>query len=417
MLDRLLAVGQGGVRVRRLGGDRAGEMRITRFVRNRRVSVAEMVSRAAQRTAARVAGRHILAIQDTTSLRDDGRGRSLALHPTLAVEAVSGAPLGLVHAEVLHRDGAAGPRTARAFDTKQSRRWLTGTEEAAKLLCAGAACVTVVADREGDIYEEFARRPDGVELVIRAAHDRRLSGGGRLFEAAATAPELGRITLDLPAAPGRPAREAVVALRTCRVAIGRPKTRAAGSGLPDTVDLAFVEAREVAPPQDGAGVHWRLLTTHGVESFAAAAQAVDFYRRRWTIEDLFRVMKTKGFDVEALRVADEAPFERLATAVLIAAIEVLALARERDGAAGRPLTDVLAAADQPALEAVCATLEGRTARQMNPHPKGSLAYAAWVCARLGGWTGYYGKPGPVVILNGLLRFKAIQHGWKIGRLL
>ncbi len=28
---------------------------------------------------------------------------------------------------------------------------------------------------------------------------------------------------------------------------------------------------------------------------------------------------------------------------------------------------------------------------------GSLAHAAWVCARLGGWTGYYGKPGPVVM--------------------
>ena len=50
--------------------------------------------------------------------------------------------------------------------------------------------------------------------------------------------------------------------------------------------------------------------------------------------------------------------------------------------------------DQPLLEAFCATLEGKTERQKNPHPKGSLAYAAWVAARLGGWTGYYGKPGP-----------------------
>jgi hypothetical protein len=58
--------------------------------------------------------------------------------------------------------------------------------------------------------------------------------------------------------------------------------------------------------------------------------------------------------------------------------------------------------DIPLLEAWCAKLEGKTERQKNPHPKGSLAYAAWVCARLGGWTGYYGKPGPVVMLNGWL---------------
>ncbi len=58
------------------------------------------------------------------------------------------------------------------------------------------------------------------------------------------------------------------------------------------------------------------------------------------------------------------------------------------------------------LAACCAKLEGNTARQKNPHPTGSLAYAAWVCARLGGWTGYYGKPGPIVMLNGWQQFQA-----------
>ena len=38
-----------------------------------------------------------------------------------------------------------------------------------------------------------------------------------------------------------------------------------------------------------------------------------------------------------------------------------------------------------------------------------------VCARLGGWTGYYGKPGPVVMLRGLHYFRAIQHGWSLAR--
>jgi hypothetical protein len=124
-------------------------------------------------------------------------------------------------------------------------------------------------------------------------------------------------------------------------------------------------------------------------------------------------MKTRGFDIEAVRIAELAPFENLATATLIAAIQVLQLVRDRDGTARRPMQDVLDTADQPALEAVCADLEGKTARQKNPHPKGSLAYATWVCARLGGWTGYYGKPGPVVILNGLQRLKAILDGWKL----
>ncbi|POR52702.1 hypothetical protein CYD53_105367 [Bosea psychrotolerans] len=66
--------------------------------------------------------------------------------------------------------------------------------------------------------------------------------------------------------------------------------------------------------------------------------------------------------------------------------------------------------DAALLEACYARLEGKTARQKNPHPKGSLAYAAWVCARLGGWTGYYGKPGPIVMLEGWLEFQAMKRG-------
>ena len=419
LLDRLVAVGQSGVRVRRLGGDRAGEIRITRFLRHARVSAAEMVATAAARTQGRVAGRHILAIQDTTSLRDDGQGKSMVLHPMIAVDALDGALLGLVHGEVLHRDGGLKTsRHQRAFEAKQSYRWLAGAQAAAALVEAGAACVTVVSDREGDIYEDFACKPAGVELLIRAAQDRALADGTRLFAGTEGLAPVGEMTVELAAAPGRAARTARLALRVCRVALARPKSRPARgpAALPKRVEVTLVEARELAPPAGEAAAHWRLLTTHAVAGLADAKRLVGFYRERWTIEQLFRVMKTKGFDIEASRVAD-APFANLATATLIAAVEVLQLVRDRDGTARRPLHDVFDAADQPALEAVGATLEGKTDRQKNPHPKGSLAYAAWVCARLGGWTGYYGKPGPVVMRSGLLQFRAMAHGWKLGRLL
>jgi hypothetical protein len=418
LLDRLAAVGQSRVRVRTLGGNRAGEMRITRFLRNPRVTPAEMVQTAAARTAKLVAGRHILAIQDTTSLRDDGDQQSLVLHPTIAIDAQDGALLGLVHAELLRRRGGSkAQRKARPFAEKESRRWLTATEQAGALLAAGAACLTVIADREGDIYEEFAGKPAGVELLIRVGQDRVLADGRRLFACTEGLPELGRLTVALPAAPGRAARQAVLGLRACPVRIARPKRPAAqAAGLPPEVSLTLVEAREIDPPEGAAAAHWRLLTTHRVTSPAEATLMVGFYRQRWTIEQLFRVMKTKGFDIEAVRIAEDEPFEKLATATLIAALQVLQLVRDRDGTARRPFADVFDPADQPAMAAICATLEGKTQRQQNPHPPASLAYAAWVCARLGGWTGYYGKPGPMVTLNGLLRFKAMAHGWNLGRL-
>jgi len=160
LAGRLVSVGQSGISVRRVGGNRAGEMRITRFLRNPRVRPEEMV--ADRRRAHRwlVKGRHILAIQDTTTLRDDGKQYSLNLHPMIAVDGHDGGLLGLVDAVFLsHVGGKKHLCKKRPFAEKESSRWLDATRTAASLVAAGAACVTVVADREGDIYEEFACRP------------------------------------------------------------------------------------------------------------------------------------------------------------------------------------------------------------------------------------------------------------------
>jgi hypothetical protein len=334
----------------------------------------------------------------------------------IAVDAYDGGLLGLVDAVFLnHVGGKKHLCKKRPFAEKESRRWLDATNTAASLVAAGAVCVTVVADQEGDIYEEFACRPTETELLIRAHHDRNLEDGGALYGCMENVAELGRETIDLPANPGRPARQAVLALRARTVTLVRPKRNhpAEAAKLPKTVTLTLVEAREVDPPDAVTPVHWRLLTTHTVDTLAEAYRITGFYRQRWTIEQVFRVMKTKGFDIEAVRIAEDRPFENLTTATLIAAIQVLQMVRERDGVARRPLRDALDPDDQPAVEAICRTLEGKTDKQKNPHPKGSLAYASWVCARLGGWTGYYGKPGPIVMMQGLQSLKAMLHGWRI----
>ena len=416
MHGRLVEMGGCGVRVRRLGKNRAGEIRITRFLHNPAVTVSEMVATAGVRTCSQAAGRYVLAIQDTTMVRSAVDGLGVALHPVIAVDAIDGTVIGLVDAGFFTRKGGQRDgRRERDFAQKESRRWLEGAEHAAELAAAGAACVTVVEDREGDIYEDFACKPAGVEMLVRAGQDRRLEDGSRLFAKPEMLPEAGRMSVDLPAAPGRPARAAVLALRFCPVEIARPKhrKRAAAAALPKSVALTLVEAHEIDPPADGTAAHWRLLTTHSVNDVADARRIVGFYRQRWTIEQLFRTLKTKGFNVEALRQAEDGPFEKLVAASLIAAMTVLQLVRERDGIGKRPLEDAFDPEDRFALEAISADLEGKTARQKNPHPRGSLAFASWVFARLGGWTGYYGKPGPVVMLQGLFRFQAIKHGWNL----
>src|SRR5258708_9528539 len=119
-------------------------------------------------------------------------------------------------------------------------------------------------------------------MVVRAGEDRGLEEGSRLFAKPEMLREAGRMSVDLPAAPGRPARTAVLALRFCPVEIARPKhrKRTAAAALPKSVALTLVEAHEIDPPANGTAAHWRLLTTHSVNDVADARRIVGFYRQR-----------------------------------------------------------------------------------------------------------------------------------------
>ena len=104
LLERLPCVGQCGISLRALGGDRAGEVRLDRFLKNPRVTASEMVATARSHLLGRVRGREVLVVRDTTSLRDDGGKCGLYLHPAIVVDAADGALLGLLTAEFLVHD-------------------------------------------------------------------------------------------------------------------------------------------------------------------------------------------------------------------------------------------------------------------------------------------------------------------------
>lgn len=388
-----------------------------------------MASHAAERTAARAAGRDVVVIQDTSELALGGRRakangygpvgkggalRGLLLHAVLAVDAGTGGVLGLVDAKVWNRKGGkAKPRRARKTPQKESQRWLDGTMRAGEVLAA-ANSITVVSDRESDIYEHFARRPSNVHLIVRACQNRKIETDTAdqmqlVFSHVDSLPEQGRLTVKIPAAPGRKARVSELAVRFTRVALCKPQHGAARD-LPATVTLTMVDVRETSKPKGGEPIHWRLLTTHDVTSLGEARRIIDLYRMRWTIEEYFHTLKTAGFDIEAADIGDPQAMIKFVAAATVAAVTVMVLVRARDGTTGQSLAEAFEPADRPILEAASTQLDGKTAKQKNPHPKGSLAFAAWVIGRLGGWTGYYGKPGPQVMRRGLEDFRAIKYG-------
>jgi hypothetical protein len=255
MFERILATGS--LVLTQVGGDRAGEVACGRFLGSPAVTTKEIVETLCQQTAQRCKGKRIVVPQDTSDInfrgRDedrvglglgsDGVGLGFFIHPCIAVDAEDEAVLGLLDAKIWTRlddDGKAYKRQRnRRFKEKESIRWLEAAEAVAARV-TDAAQVIMVGDRESDIYPLFARRPAGIELIVRASQDRALEGGGSLFERVAGWPILATYDLKVPSrGPGDPGRPAKIAVRAGVVDIKRPKN-AADRNDPPSLRLSVV---------------------------------------------------------------------------------------------------------------------------------------------------------------------------------
>jgi hypothetical protein len=437
-------------------------VKFRRFLYNEAVTVTEMVAHRATFVAAAAQGRHVLAIQDTSEINyqaQSGRKQQLGkvgngsdiglfVHPVLGVDAQSEECLGLIDMQVWRRTkGKAANYKRLPIEQKESYRWLRGGNQA-KAVLADAAMVTILDDREGDIYEKWARLPDArTHLLTRACRDRSLADGGKLFATMAAFPEAHRYKIDVPARQGkRSARQAGLAVRFGKVRIRR-SGNCSDRAAPAEIELFAIEVRELDAPAGEGPILWRLLTTHRVETIAQALSVIGWYRQRWNIEQLFRTVKRQGLGIEQSVVEDGAALEKLAVIALIGATITMQLVLARAAAASSnslPTDDSVFASDpcsnptpptshtSPAkpvapasrvfdpeqikvLQALQNKLQGRTTKQHNPYPPGSLAWAAWTIARLGGWTGYGSdkSSGPITMRDGLQRFSAIVDGYQL----
>jgi hypothetical protein len=417
--------------LRRLGrGRRSQEVGFGRFLANPRVSVDRLIEGWSDPTAVAAAGRHVLAIQDTSEINfhttlnrrrglgkiGKGGGRGLLLHAMVAVDANSGSCLGLVAGRIWTRRGLIKvAHQKRCSENKESHRW-TRTAEQAKTVLSGAVMVTTVGDRESDIFAAWATVPkENFHLITRSMHDRRLANGESLY---ATAERFAFTTTRLIALPERDlkrsARLAKLSLRFGKIEMARPH-HSRDRDLPKSVPLTFVEVIERDPPRGTAPVHWRLLTTHEVADADAAWQIVDWYKMRWIIEQFWRLLKLQGLQLEDSQIETADRLIKLSAIAAKAAVATLQLLQARNAPVSEPASIAFAAEELAVLDSLNSQLEGKTLLQKNPYPNASLRWAAWIIAKLGGWDGYPSSkpPGPITFKHGLQEFHATVAGWKL----
>jgi hypothetical protein len=417
--------------LRRLArGRRSQVVGFGRFLANRKVTVDRLIEGWSDQTAAAVRGRHVLAIQDTSEFNfrttpkrrrglgkiGKGVGRGVLLHGMLGLDAKNGSCLGLIGGRIWTRRGLVKIAHQKRLSTnKESHRWLA-TAERAKPVLAEAAMVTVVADRESDIFAEWARLPaPNFHLITRSMQDRRLVNGETLYAAAKRFAFTATRFVALPARHGkREARLAELTLRFGKVELARPgNTRE--RDLPESVSLTLIEVVERDPPTGTEAVHWRLLTTHEVNDAAAAWQIVDWYKMRWNIEQFWRLLKLQGLRLEDSQLETADRLIKLTAIAAKAAAVTFQLLQARDAPTCEPATLAFAETEIAVLGKLNAEVQGTTKLQRNPHRKKTLKWAAWIIARLGGWDGYKSSkpPGPITFKHGLEEFHAMVAGWSL----
>ena len=190
---------QQSVNIRQISQNRAEQIGYYRFLGNENVTVSELVHSVADQCQQQVEGLHVLSISDTSEINLQGhKGRlkpegigvvgnnrdvGFFIHPTLALNAETGFPLGIsaLHLwtrEPGHKDKHQSSYQKLPIEEKESYKWLLSAEKSNQCLHAGRVRrVTHISDREGDMYEEWASEPDAhTHLLIRACKNRRLWG-------------------------------------------------------------------------------------------------------------------------------------------------------------------------------------------------------------------------------------------------
>jgi hypothetical protein len=433
-VNRLVAriIEKESVVIHQLSDKEAEQRSYYRLLHNRRLETGQILSYLqwdCQRQV--VAGAHYLVFQDTTqpnfehnrgNISDfeqlgvlaDKRSLGFFLHPSLVVQADNGRCIGYSHVHTWSRQAEAEDKNQRQYkkqpiEEKESFRWLKAAQVSKQVL-QEAASLTVVCDREADIGELFLQVPDErTHLLVRSNADRLLAqGDGKLSTLLDGLPQMAHYSFELrgDVRTGRESRQAQMSLTWSKVELQvRDKTKV----------LYVVEAREEAAPAGQKPLYWRLLTTHVIENEQQARQLLDWYAMRWNIEQLFRLLKHKGLNIEVLDLETGKALVQLTLLALLAVSKILLLHLASKQAEPVPIAATFTSEELACMQAVNQRYEGNTVKQKNPYPKDSLQWCYWILARVGGWKPHEKKAGVISLYRGWMHFQKILDGWLLAK--
>jgi hypothetical protein len=379
----------------------------------------------------RIKGKDLICVQDTTEYNynhhknilkenelgtiSDNWSLGLRVHPMLVMDR-DGFPYGISSLQILNRVNKTQDRYERKYqqlpiEEKESYRWLTSIVET-KARLSKSKSLTIVSDRESDIYQLWSRTLDSkTHLVIRTGFKRKfIDEEGEEVRPVSAPALLGLQKLYISGKFGNvdKSRTAELEVYSQKAFTLKPKSLKKNKVQDlDKIPLHVVTVREVVPAGSivKEPIQWILLTDVPVTTLEKAAEVIDIYKSRWNIEQVFRLTKQKGFGLEESQLETAHGLTNMITLVLIAAIRVFQMVKSRDDETRLP-TDIFDVNEMKSLKQINPGLEGNTERSKNRNKPDSLAFYIWIIARLGRWKPEdRDPPGPITLKRGWDSFK------------
>lgn len=435
-----LMVDKGTCTVNKMAVDNAEKIAIYRTLKNPRFNHKDLMEASFKKCAENIDTEHVLVIQDTTEFNYQGISKKLRAnmdadigptgrddiagyfcHPGLVIHPGNDTVYGFSSALFYNRSWDKGNKYERDYkrlpiEEKESYRWIQ-TAIKSKEVIASNVRMTIIGDRESDIYEEFLRVPDQrTDVLVRAKSNRILVGQEeKLFEYLDKRPIQKTFDLEISGKNKRRKRTAKMELRFAPVTIDAPGNYKKKDKKKITLSAIQVQEANDTVPKGEKPVLWFLLTTHKIGTIGQALKCVEWYRKRWYIEELFRVLKTKGFRIESSQLSSGAGLKKLLALTLEAAIRVMALKLSLTQDMEKAASAMFSQSQIALLHLLTKKYEGKTQKLKNPYPPDSLVWCAWTIARTAGWSGYIsqGPPGYITIKEGYDRFIAQHEGFMI----
>lgn len=410
-----------------------------RFLNNEHVEAEAILAPHQRRTVERAQGHgEVLVVHDTTVFRFSDEPTRAGLGPILSKQGVRGFyahvamavglsdvrdPLGVlgVHTYVRSDEHASRERTKRITDPdNEYHRFARLVDETERTLSGRARAIHVI-DREADAYELFARMANCQQrFVVRLSEDRatteRDEATKTLIKLSDVVSELqGLAEREVPLSPRKghkapstrrihPAREgrtAKLSFRATAVQLRRPDTLP--KQLPQSLRLHLVHVIELDPPEGHPAVQWMLLTTEPIDTVQDVLRIVDIYRARWTIEELFKALKT-GCAFEQRQFRSYAALRRLLAVMLPVAWRLLRIRTAARTEPDRSGTDLLTPTQLAVLRA--------TSKRVSLPPSPTAAQILLAIAGLGGHLRRNGNPGWITLGRGFDTLLAYEVGYR-----